>query len=490
MNSYNYKIFMQSTAASLLTLIGVATVSVPAAAAEGADKSETSDRPYFDKSLRQNEDWSRFDPETADSKGLSSGLDPLKHIDLNDNGSVWLSIGGSARARYEYYDNYKFDPKYDDGFLLTRVRLHGDLHVGKHFRAFVEGKSAFSTDRDLAGGQRTADTDELALQQAFADLTFDIGEKSTLTLRGGRQMLSFGAERLVSAMSWRNTLLTWDGASIILHQGDWKTHGFWVQQAPVRKYDFNTTDAQTEFFGAYATGPLSNTHGVHADVYFLGLDQSDNTNSFNGTTGDENRYTVGGRLFGHLPDCALDYDVEAAYQFGTLGAGDIRAWSVATEIGYTIDKESKFRPFIGFDYASGDNSAGGDVQTFNQLFALEHAYFGYVDMIGRQNIIDASTGFSFVVNKKLKVRAAYHVFWRASDSDALYNSSGALIAGGAATDRFVGSEIDLTFKYKLDKNTSLMLGYSHFFAGDFINNGAPTKNSDIDSVKVQVEWTF
>ena len=37
---------------------------------------------------------------------------------------------------------------------------------------------------------------------------------------------------------------------------------------------------------------------------------------------------------------------------------------------------------------SGDDEPGGDVETFNQLFPLGHAYFGYIDLIGRQNALD------------------------------------------------------------------------------------------------------
>ena len=32
------------------------------------------------------------------------------------------------------------------------------------------------------------------------------------------------------------------------------------------------------------------------------------------------------------------------------------------------------------DYASGDGVPGGDVGTFNQLYPLEHAYLGYMDL--------------------------------------------------------------------------------------------------------------
>lgn len=456
----------------------------------GYDKDTKAGKPNFDKYFRHNEDWSDFVPNN-EGGAVQNFFDSLKRIDLNDDGSVWLSVGGSARARYEHYENYKFSGKYDDGFLVTRFRLHGDLKVGDQFRAFVEGKSAFSTERALSGGQRTSDTDELALQQAFADLIFDIGEENTLTIRSGRQRLLFGKQRLVSPDDWSNSMRAWDGVSAILSHGDWTTQAFWTQFVPVQKYDFNTSDAQTQFFGVYATGPVCDEYGVSADIYFLGLDQSDSTNTFNGTTGAERRYTVGGRLFGEVPDSGLDYDFEAAYQFGDLGAGSISAWMFATEVGYTLDKKTALRPFVGFDYASGDRSSGGDVETFNQLFPLAHNYDGYADHVGRQNIIDVNAGVSFKPVKKLTARVAGHLFWRASDNDALYNASGSvLLAGGLATDRFVGSEIDVTLKYKLNDYTYLMFGYSRFFTGDFIKTAAPTESDNIDTVKFQIERLF
>lgn len=502
LHSYNSKL-RTVTALAALTVSAATTSSVFAEDGEADpdtlgmyadigsdDKSENkSYRPKFNKQLRQNEDWSNFDPTTSDRSGFYNHLDQIKHINLTDDGEVWISFGGSARARYEHYENYKFTPHYDDGYLLTRALLHGDLHVGENFRVFVQGKTAFSTDRDLSGGQRTADSDELALQQAFADFRLPIGQNSALTFRPGRQMLSFGNQRLVSSMEWRNTMLTWDGVSVILDYHDWNAHSFWAQSVPVQKYDFNSSDEQTQLFGVYATGPVCDEYGVNMDAYFLGVDIDDPI-TFNGTTGPERRYTVGGRLFGNAPGSGLDYDFEAAYQFGDLGSGDIQAWTVGSEIGYTFDCSTAFRPFIGVDIASGDSSSGGDVETFNQLYALEHAFLGYVDMVGRQNVIDVTTGFSFKPMKKLTARAAYHCFWRQSTNDALYNSSGVLIAGAAAGDRFIGSEIDLTLKYKLDANTKLMFGYSHFFTGDFIDNGAPTKRKDIDSVKFQIEWTY
>jgi hypothetical protein len=52
----------------------------------------------------------------------------------------------------------------------------------------------------------------------------------------------------------------------------------------------------------------------------------------------------------------------------------------------------------------------------------------------------------------------------------------------------VGSEIDLTLKYNFDRHTLMQLGYSHFFAGDFIDESGP--DDDIDFAYAMLQYTF
>ena len=109
----------------------------------------------------------------------------------------------------------------------------------------------------------------------------------------------------MSPLPWANTLRAWDGISGILEWNDWHITAFWSQFVPVQKYDFNTGDAQTVFYGVYATGLIPTTD-VGLDLYFLGLDKDDDV-TFNGTTGDEQRYTFGARVFDSIGDTGLDY---------------------------------------------------------------------------------------------------------------------------------------------------------------------------------------
>ncbi len=132
---------------------------------------------------------------------------------------------------------------------------------------------------------------------------------------------------------------------------------------------------------------------------------------------------------------------------------------------------ANLRIYLGYDYSSGDkNLSDNNLETFNPLFPLAHAYFGYIDIGGRQNVVDLSQGFSlWPIEKKLFVKIDYHMFERAQNTDAFYNAGGGMVrAGDSDGRRNIGSEIDLTLKYIFDAQTTLWFGYSHFSPDDFI----------------------
>jgi hypothetical protein len=438
--------------------------------------------------LRHDEDWSVLKDAPRDQ--LTDFWDPIKYVPLNEDGSIWASFGGSTRLRLESWWDFAWGAPADadDTYLLWRALVHADFHFGPNVRAFVQGKSAQSTDRDLPGGRRTLDVDALDLESAFVDLKLAFDDDLSLVLRPGRQVLLFGKQRLVSPLGWSNTLRRWDGVSAILEWDRWDLTGFWAQFVPVKKYEFNDSDSDVQLYGIYATGPLAET-AIGMDLYFLGYDNN-NSVTINGTTGTQERYTLGGRLFGKIADTALDYDFEGAYQLGEVGSGDVDAFMIGSQLGYrAAGLWSAPRFSVGFDFGSGDHAAGGDVETFNQLFPLGHAYLGYIDAIGRQNIIDFNLGLTCGPLPKATLGITGHFFWRADTDDALYNAGGAAVrAGAAGSSSEVGQEIDLTLKYQFDRHLAGLLGYSHFFAGDFIEESG--RGADIDFLYVQLEYTF
>lgn len=475
------------TAALAGTITIVAATGVALAEAQtNQDEPAAVSYPKF-QTLRYEEDWSGFDPENG-----SDYWDDIKHIKLNDDGSSWVGVGGMLRLRSETWESFGFATGLggDDSFVLARAELYSDWHFGDNFRVFIEGESAFASDRDLPGGRRTLDVDQLDLHNAFFDIVFPFGENDDkVTLRVGRQGLGFGKQRLVSTLPWANSGRSWDGARAIVETNGWRIDGFYTRFAPTKKYDFNDWNAGPDFWGIYATGKFGGDKNIGVDLYYLGV-ETDAAKTYNGTTGIEERHTVGARLFGKFGDSGFGYDAEAAYQFGDVGAADVNAYMFAAQVYYAFDSEWSPKVYVGLDYASGDETAGdGDVETFNQLFPLGHAYHGYMDLIGRQNIIDISAGVSFKPHKKFLVKLDFHNFTRTEDSDSVYNAGGGVLratAPGASDD--VGQELDLTIKYTVDRHLTLQGGYSHFFAGDyFTDTGA---DEDIDFYYFQAVYKF
>lgn len=461
-------------AASLPPLALVALTAAPAAA--------QSQRPKY-QLIRQNEDWSFL----ADPAQRTDCWDRFKYMPLDDDGDVWAGIGGELQLRYEVWDDFNFGAppaaNHDDDFLLTRARLHGDLHVGERFRAFGELKVAQATDRDLPGGRRPLDQDTFDIQQVFVDYTFDVGDEDSLRLRGGRQMLQFGVQRLVSPLPWGNTLRAWDGLTAALTHGSWNVTGIATAFVPVDKTDFNEADDDMLLYGVYAQKRHTPKNGL--DLYWLGATRPDVT--VNGTSGDSKRQTLGARRFAPLGG-GFDGEVEVAYQFGEVGDGDVSAWSFASQLGYTPDGGA-LRHWLGLDWASGDDGAGGDVETFDQLYPLGHAYFGYIDAVGRQNIVDTSLGSTWKASPKLGLSLGGHSFWLASKDDALYNAGGGVArAPGSFDSSWVGWEVDAVATYKPAPHVSTQLGICHFFAGDALEDSGPSE--DVDFVYLSLGYTF
>ncbi len=445
-----------------------------------------SERPQYGV-LRYNEDWSVL--AGLDRTATGDFFDPIKYIPIWEERDVWASLGGQTRLRFEGWNNFNFGSpgNQDDFFLLTRFLYHADIHATEYLRGFVEGKSAFSTDRRLLGGRTPLHVDELDLQNGFLDIKVPVLEFGSLTVRSGRQELLFGKQRLVSPLDWANTRRTFDGFSGIFKAGNVSATGFYTQAVPVREYRFNQADAGTEFFGIYGTGKAPELQ-MSSDLYFLGLVRDES--NFNGTIGRENRYTLGGRIGGLVSDTAIDYDLEGAYQFGRVGPGHVSAFMVTSEVGYRMKiLLSSLRLHAAFGYASGDREAGGDVQTFNQLFPLGHAYLGFIDAVGRQNVVDTQIGLSTKPAEKFTIRLDGHYFWRPERADALYHAGGGVVRSGTGgTSRDVGAEIDLLLKFPLTRHIVGTLGYSHFFPGDFIRQSGSAK--DIDFVYVEAQFTF
>jgi hypothetical protein len=86
-----------------------------------------------------------------------------------------------------------------------------------------------------------------------------------------------------------------------------------VELVVVHKYRFNESTTDQELYGIYGTEP-AHFLPVNLDLYWLGVDNPGVT--FNGTSGREQRQTLGGRVWGKTGKSGLDFEVQGAAQSG------------------------------------------------------------------------------------------------------------------------------------------------------------------------------
>jgi hypothetical protein len=422
---------------------------------------------------------------------------PIKYVPLNQSGDWYASFGGQVRDRYEYFNNYLFGtgPQTRDGYNLARLTENVDLHFGPDARIFVQGNSAFETGRN--GGPRATDRDEIDLEQGFGDFRIPFSGDIALTLRGGRQYLQFGAERLIGPSDFLNARHTFDGFRADLDSPENSLDFFLVRPVLIEPYRFDSSDDNNAFAGIYDTLLLPRfipQSQSKLEFYGLFLDRQQSTYPTSTSPGTENRYTLGARFSSNLKP--WDIDVEADDQLGNFKSENIQAYSFATREGFTFgDLALHPRIYAGFDIASGSNRGGSTLGTFNQLYPTGHGQFGNIDAIGRQNIIDVNPGLDLTLLEhrkfadSLKLRASFHEFWRQSLEDGVYTASGSVLrAPGSATSRYIGSELDFLVNWQIDPHLSAYIGYSHFFAGTFISQTGPSQ--DIDFFYTALTYTF
>jgi hypothetical protein len=379
---------------------------------------------------------------------------------------IVLDAGGEYRIRHE---NQHILSRRSD-FLLQRTRLYADLHVGGWFRAYVEGIDAVSNFEDAP--PRAIDENRFDALNLFGDVKLLEGPGGAFWFRGGRQELLYGVERLVSPLDWANTRRTFDGLKLFWQGADWNVDAWWTRPVPLTQHvaggqtdhNFDHPDQSREFVGVWATCKRYENHKF--DFYYLRLNEYDRAVD----TFDYN--TFGARWKGKLD--AWLWEFQGGYQFGGFNADTQSAGFYTCGFGRQFP-DLLWKPvfWVYYDWASGDGNPGDGIHaTFNQLYPLAHKYFGFMDILARQNIEDWNFRLTATPHEKVKLLLWWHIFHLQQSRDAMYNAAGNVLrydpTGAAGTD--VGQELDLTVVFLLTPRCDLLFGYSHLYSGDFIRN--------------------
>ena len=120
----------------------------------------------------------------------------------SESGTSFITTRTSGSAPADRHGN--------NGYLLERYLLHGDLHLSPFFRFFGQFQSGLEDGR-IGGPRPDIDRNAFDVHQAFFDFMLPFDDmKDSLTWRVGRQEMSYGTGRLIDTREGVNLARSFD----------------------------------------------------------------------------------------------------------------------------------------------------------------------------------------------------------------------------------------------------------------------------------------
>lgn len=410
----------------------------------------------------------------------------------------WLDVGLDFRLRYEYRENdYRpvipvtagVTPQYrnrPDNLWLLRTRAYlGIKDILDPLRFAIE----FQDSRRYNGlyEKTDADVNEFDLIQAYGELYFNnaLGKDRPLTIRAGRMHLELLDRRLMGNNQFRNTTNNFEGYRLHLgkKQNDWDLDSFALQPIERNKYNFDQADEDTWIYGVV----LSLRHWsklITIQPYFFA--RNVNGDPYNSIVANQKNdkaiYAPGVRLYGILGKSGFDFDADFNKQLGDFGytrsgqqiilEHDAIAYSL--ELGYSLNHEWKPRLSLYYGYGSGDkdpnrNSSSQTNQRFDSFYGFNQPW-SRNDYFSWDNIHAPKARLEITPYKNVRIDTGYNVYWLASETESWNRANLRDVTGNSGS--FLGHEVDIRLRHKLNAYVEWSLSYARFMPGDFTKSHA------------------
>jgi Alginate export len=420
-----------------------------------------------------------------------------------------IEVGGQIMLRPELRNNDLIIFANNNFFVRQRVRLNVKAKLSEDLTAFAEVQDArfwgqaFST----IGNVRNID-----LHQAY--LQIDNVLTRSLSLKVGRQELSYGNERLIGAFDWDNVGRSFDGIKAVYAKDSWSADlfatrvadltGFFfpiprVSEQPLSSVDDDDdveldpllfSDDQ-DLYGAYLKFFKDNPK-YKLELYGLFLRDG---SFIRGETGRGRGsssliYTMGTRQEVNF-DSGIYYEGEVAFQTGNRGRDDHRALALAARLGknFKISRSPRFG--FEYDFATGDdNFMDGESREFINLFADNHTHYGYIDYLGWRNMHDFKLSFGFNPASKLSFNADYHKFLLHKASGRWSDAAGFNLgfSRNGNFGREIGQELDFTLRFPYKEHLNFLTGYSLFMPGRFAKLTRSSEFSHFSYIQTRINF--
>ena len=387
-----------------------------------------------------------------------------------------VTVDGEFRPRVEVKDGFS-QPllKAEDPLAVAtqRTRLGVSFQTGllstkltiQDARTF--GETATTSEASTTNASTT-------IFEAWADMVLIPGG----SVRIGRQALKYDDGRLFNSPAWSNTGTSHDMALMKYAINDFQANaGFAYNNSTAGNSETYYTPVCPYRYMGFLW--MNKVLAKNMSLSLIGVDEGVQDTS--GTAGNTSKYkkvnmyhtyTYGGYLSYGTTSTPLSLALTYYRQSGKSSTGKtMNASLVATKLGW--NPSTYLNLGIGCDLFSGDdNSNDGTQHNFKKLYGTNHSFNGYMEYWTTpptQGLGDYYMTVSGKATPNLDWEVVGHVF--KSMKDVKYASDG--------VGKSLGSELDLTLKYKMNEWANVQGGYSMYFTTKEVKY-LKMKNSNAD----------
>jgi hypothetical protein len=355
------------------------------------------------------------------------------------------------RPRYEYRNGFKTmisNGESPTSFVSQRTRLNFNFKQEK-----LKLKLTLQNIRTWGDATMTtsADKNGIALFEAWAQ--YDLNSK--WSARIGRQVLSYDNQRIFGEIDWAQQGQSHDAMLFTFHP---KNHQLDLGFALNANAE-NLIEPKSPYITNYKSMQYAWYHTqiskLNASALFL------NTGYEYAQPNTESDVDFKQTFGTYLSFKAKKWDTNLGLygQTGKSANKNVSAWYAGANLGYAITE--KFKAALGYEFLSGKNQddVSLDIKSFSPIFGTNHAFNGYMDYFyvgNHQNSVglqDAYLKLNYTQNK-WQFALMPHMF---------YAPATVLEASNKKMDSYLGTEIDFTMSYTIQKDINATAGYSQMF---------------------------
>ncbi len=366
-------------------------------------------------------------------------------------------LTGEFRPKFELRDGYKKLLSEDEKLAYNtaqRSRLNFNFKDDR-----IATRLSIQDVRIWGESPSKSDVSSLNVFEAWAELRLT----EALSVKLGRQELSFDQNRLMGASNWNDVGSSHDLLLFKFQKDFLLQTGFAYNNDKSKNTESNYPLSYYKTL-AFIRGEKNLGKYLNGSLIFI----ADGNQKAGSADTIYQRLTYGGNL--HFSNDSVRTKIYTSFylQNGKTPAGiPINAWFFSINLDYRFTKNTN--GILGIDYFSGDDAFGGDEKyhSFNNLYGNGHSFYGYMDYFSlidndtkRGGLMDVYIRANQKLSKKTSTELTWHYF-------AFTNSVADSVSEPGITkkaDPCLGSEIDFSLKYKITGNVELSLGYSTMLA--------------------------